>query len=324
MLHSLDRAAQIILGGRPVLVAGQEALLAALPRGNWIGGTIPYFMDRDGGVISEDQVFVTELPAELSLDSVRWYAAGELPAIVRDAPENGLTAIIIPSGSEAHTAYAQGAPGFDGLFMKPIVGWIAGTHLRDLGKARAKVFDGRTGERSTDRAIAMHLGLPLGKLAVVRTVNLFAPGRGETVSFERDGFVVTDCLVDGRRWNFAEYLVERRIDTRLPLVADYSGTKVNVSFQAIDKATRTVSLYAPVFAGVEYRIAAPVADYVRSFEAVMPRDGVAPAFACNCILNFLYSELEHKKTGTITGPVTFGEIAYQLLNQTLVYVTIEG
>ena len=46
-------------------------------------------------------------------------------------------------------------------------------------------------------------------------------------------------------------------------------------------------------------------------------------FSCNCILNYLYSELEGKKTGGITGPITFGEIAYQLLNQTMVYLTIE-
>jgi hypothetical protein len=46
-------------------------------------------------------------------------------------------------------------------------------------------------------------------------------------------------------------------------------------------------------------------------------------FSCNCILNFLYGELEGKSIGTFTGPVTFGEIAYQLVNQTLVYVKAE-
>lgn len=49
----------------------------------------------------------------------------------------------------------------------------------------------------------------------------------------------------------------------------------------------------------------------------------SPEFSCNCILNFLYSELEGKRTGELIGPVTFGEVAYQLLNQTLVYLQIE-
>ena len=40
--------------------------------------------------------------------------------------------------------------------------------------------------------------------------------------------------------------------------------------------------------------------------------------SCNCILNFLYGELKSKRTGSFTGPVTFGEIAYILLNQTMV------
>jgi hypothetical protein len=32
----------------------------------------------------------------------------------------------------------------------------------------------------------------------------------------------------------------------------------------------------------------------------------------------LYGHLEGKRTGSITGPITFGEIAHQLLNQTMV------
>ena len=41
------------------------------------------------------------------------------------------------------------------------------------------------------------------------------------------------------------------------------------------------------------------------------------------MLNYLYAELEGKKTGSIVGPITFGEIAYVLLNQTLVHLLIE-
>lgn len=37
----------------------------------------------------------------------------------------------------------------------------------------------------------------------------------------------------------------------------------------------------------------------------------------------MYAHLEGKKTGAIKGPMTFGEIAYILLNQTMVYLTFE-
>jgi hypothetical protein len=54
----------------------------------------------------------------------------------------------------------------------------------------------------------------------------------------------------------------------------------------------------------------------------MPTESDNIVFSCNCILNYLYSELEGKQTGGIIGPITFGEVAYQLLNQTLAYLTI--
>ncbi|MFN7050994.1 MAG: DUF6976 family protein, partial [Gemmobacter sp.] len=70
--------------------------------------------------------------------------------------------------------------------------------------------------------------------------------------------------------------------------------------------------YAPVFADVEYRLAR------RREGGVEPADAQQSAFSCNCILNYLYGGLEGKTTGGYTGPVTFGEVAYVLLNQTLV------
>jgi hypothetical protein len=50
---------------------------------------------------------------------------------------------------------------------------------------------------------------------------------------------------------------------------------------------------------------------------------VTPVFMCNCILNFLYGELEGKKTGALQGAITFGEIAFKLLHQTLLHLTFE-
>ena len=78
-----------------------------------------------------------------------------------------------------------------------------------------------------------------------------------------------------------------------------------------------------MFDDIEYRFAAPVSDYMQAFSAQLPNNTETVGFACNCILNYLYSELEGKKVPTMLGPMTFGEIAYQLLNQTLVYLTIE-
>lgn len=131
------------------------------------------------------------------------------------------------------------------------------------------------------------------------------------------------CIVNGKETGFADYIAVNNINTKLPLVGDYSGNGVNISFKAIENGV--VSFYAPVFAGVKYRIAKEVSNYEREFHSRLI--GVSDAnsvFSCNCILNFLYGELEGKKIDAFTGPITFGEIAYQFVNQTLVYVTVNG
>jgi hypothetical protein len=129
--------------------------------------------------------------------------------------------------------------------------------------------------------------------------------------------------VNGQPRALADYLTEHKIDVRWPLVADFSGTPVNVAFQAVDAKTKQVSFYAPVVKGLEYRLAEPLVDYEENFRAELERRNVKPIFTCNCVLNYLYAELKGKKTGHAAGPFTFGEIAWMLLTQTLVYVTLE-
>jgi len=97
---------------------------------------------------------------------------------------------------------------------------------------------------------------------------------------------------------------------------------INVSIQHIDAEAGTVDFYAPVFPHVDYRLAAPIADYVAGFSAQLHADEPAPAFSCNCVLNYFYAGLEGRSTAPLTGPMTFGEIAYMLLNQTAVYLTV--
>jgi hypothetical protein len=85
-----------------------------------------------------------------------------------------------------------------------------------------------------------------------------------------------------------------------------------------------VSFYAPVKENVEYKIGKPVGDYIKEFNKLIPAETSQVIGSCNCILNYLYSELEGKKTGNLTGPITFGEIAYVLVNQTMVYMSVQN
>ena len=323
-LMPIAEAAALIKQGRCLAVAADETALAQLPRGHWIGGSIPYFMDATGGCSSRDHVFVSEIPRFAEPPRLRLCDVDALPMICHKAPDNGFTLVIIPAFSEAHERFAHDAPNYEDMYMKPLAGWIAGVHLDDLGKRTPKVFLGETGEMSDQHAAVMDVTLPPEKMARIDIVNLFRQGEGDAITFPEAGFSAETCLINGKPTRFSEYLLARKIDTRLPLVADYCGAMINVSFKAVLADEKRVEFYAPVFPGQVYKVAAEVPDYVTAFQAALPKGVEGLTFSCNCILNYLYSNLEGKRTGGITGPITFGEIAYQLLNQTLVYLVVEG
>lgn len=322
-LMPVEAANRLIQEGDFLVIAGDERALRRLAKGNWIGGTIPYFMGQDGGRTSQLEVFVTPVAASAGEPPlIRFYTLERLPRVCRDAPEHGYSLIIIPGFSEVHSSFAQHAPEYPEMYLRPLIGWISGIHLDELGTRRPQVVHGQTGQFSGDKAVVMEVPLTTRQHAVIDIVNLFEPGAGPAIVFPQKGFSADICRIDGKERNIARHFTEQRLDTRLPLVAEYCGARINVSIKAVDPKLGTVEFYAPVFPGVVYRHAAPVADYVRAFKAALPSLSAAPAYSCNCVLNYLYSELEGKSTGGMIGPMTFGEIAYQLLNQTLVYLEL--
>lgn len=317
-------AASAIEGGAVLMIAGSEEALSQLPTGAWIGGTSVYFMTEEGGVEDRDRVFCSEVTeaegakiVELTVDA--------LPTISSGRASNGFTGLLIPGFSEAHTAFAMEASRYEGIFEQPLIGWIAGVHLDDIGKRAPKVFNGATGAGFSDRAVALYVELPAGMEPRLDIVNPFERGDEQATSFlfDESGFSAKSAVVNGERVDLARYITEHALDTRLPLVANYAGALINVSINAVDADVGEVTFYAPVVAGVEYRMARPLDNYAKAFEEKVAGEG-AEAFSCNCILNYLYGELEGRKTGDFTGPATFGEIAYMLLNQTMVRLDIDS
>jgi len=274
-------------------------------------------MTEEGGLVSEDRIFVTKVP-EIALDAkVADYGPDNLADLYRDAPANGFTFLVLPAATEVHKTFAERAQSYEGFLLRPVVGWIAGVRVDRIGKEASAVFNGRTGKSFDTRGVALHVALPANKVVNLKIVNIFESGGGNLIRFEEAGFRVSKCLVDGKPANLAEYIAGNGIATEFPLVGDYNGSTINVSFQAVDAAAGTVDLYAPVFPGVDYHFAKPVEDYAAAFGKAIAVEEDRPTFACNCILNFLYGKLEGKTTGPITGPITFGEIAHMLLNQTM-------
>jgi len=319
MLHSIAEVRQMIVSGKSLFLAGSAASLAKLPAGNWIGGSIPYFMDVEGGVCTEDRVFVTEVPTAATNTSICEYTPQRLSELYRDAPVNGFSFLLIPNQSPFLETFARDASECEEYLLKPVVGWVTGVAVSAIGKEVGTVVDGRTLTSSTQDALVMHVSLPATLSAEVEIINIFKQGTGDALTFPESGFSAGECLVNGKVSNFAQYIASKQIDTQLPLTADYSGSILNVSIQSVDLEAGKVHFYAPVFNDIQYYFADPVGDYTEA----IPDNGEA-LFSCNCILNYLYGKLEGHHTGGVTGPITFGEIAHQLLNQTLVQLRIRN
>ncbi len=315
---------KFIRSGDKLVLAGDEKILSKLPAGNWIGGTIPYFMANDGGVFTQEKVYVTQIPDYVTNVVTKAYDIETIPQLYIDAPANGFSIIILPAFSDIHASFALNSPMYEGFATSPLVGWISGISLDEMGQATPKTFDGTAGAGHGNKAVVFHIELPRHKVADIQIVNIFQQGEGDTITFPADGFHAKEANINGTNVDFATYLQQNNIDTKLPLVADMYGAMINTSFQKVDSDEKKVDFYAPVFAGIDYKIAKPVENYITDFEAMVPTNlGDAIFFSCNCILNYLYADLQGKTLQGITGPITFGEVAYQLLNQTMAYVVIE-
>ena len=322
MLLSVAMANSLIARGSPLVIAGSRTALAALQPGNWIGGSIPYFITVDGGRCDQNSVFVDEITVPILRWSIKSYGATSLNHFASDAFDNGFSYIIIPANSGAHLEYAMHAAQYRDLSKRTVIGWISGVHLDELAFESAVVVDGRTGLAQSTDAIVLHVELPPAIQVEVKTVNLFQPGSAPTLHFSEPGFSASSALIGGKRTPLAAFMKEQGWDTSRPLVADYAGTFVNVSIKGINEKTGRVSFYAPVFPGVAYREAARIEDYVATFASKVPKE-IRPLLSCNCILNYIHGKLEGRRTGQFTGPATFGEIARHLVNQTLVYLTVK-
>ncbi len=310
---------QLIKNGENLVLAGDNGVLSTLPSGNWIGGTIPYFMTTKGGLFSREKIYATRIPDFVRKATPKVYSLKTIHEVYLDAPKNGFSIIILPAFSAIHTSFALKSPSYKNFGNSPLIGWISGVSLENTKGDKPGVFDGQIGYN--DNAVVLHVELPPGKTAKIKTLNIFKQGDGDRLNFPSDGFSASTAYVNDQRVDFADYIKKQKINTILALVGDFKGKMINTS---IRKVNGKVEFYAPVFADIDYKLAEPIEDYIQSFEENIPEiSDNAIFFSCNCILNYQYAGLEGKILKGFTGPMTFGEVAYQLLNQTMVYLVIE-
>ena len=319
MLLTFDETVKKINEGGLLHISGTQALLEKLPKGNWLGGTGEHFMGDNGGVVTKELLFVTQMPYDTY--KIQTYTVETVKNVVADGYENGFTVVILPYGSAINAEYALNANDYKDMYMRPIAGWVAGRNL-DNPEQIPKVGNGQAGEVYDDKGVAVHVQLPAGKIASVNIVNIFAPSENyPIVEFDEHDFVVQNCIVNGKKTSFTEFIKEYNVSSMAPMIGDYSGASINISIQAVEE--EGVRLAAPPAKGIKYRWASPVEDYAAAFQShAKELEGKNIAFSCNCLYNFIFGQLEGKKIPVFAGPATWGEIAYKLVNQTFVYIAI--
>ena len=323
VLLSVEETKARIASGEALLIAGDETLLHELPKGEWIGGTIPYFIGDHGGVMTEEKLYVDALPAEMTSFNTRFYDEEHLADIVADEYEHGFSYLIIPAFTTAHKNFAKNVHDFEGVFERPLLGWIAGVALKEIGTRAPQVVDGLSGRWSATEALCLHAHLKENVAAEIGIINPFAQGDGDIITVDRSAFHITEANVNGEHVFLLDYLLSHNKDLRLPLVADYSGAMINVSFKSVDLAAKRVEFFAPLFPNIQYRLAAPLSDYWTVLSRMIAEVGQRPTLTVNCVLNYVHASLEGRHLGGFMGPMPFGEIAYVLLNQSIVYMMLK-
>ena len=321
VLYSSDQVTQMIKAGKKLILAGDESQLSQLPAGEWIGGTIPYFIGDKGGTFTKELIYVNDITETGKEYKFARYDESNIQKVTTDVFHNGFSYIILPALQPVHISFGLYAPSFENAFMNPLMGWVCGVAFEEFGSKAPKVYF--KGEESASEAVVVHVDLPDHKIGRLEIANLYHQGDGDEITFFEDGFDTNRCMINGEESSLYEYFIEHDIAESLPLVANYFGARINVG-HIWDREQKRVNAFAPVFKDRVYKVAKDVTDYPGTFRAQLNNvDTNSIQSSCNCLMNYFNFGLENKQIGSVHGPFTFGEIGYQLLNQTFVYLMIE-
>lgn len=322
-LFQVDEVIHFIQQGKKMVLSGDEQLLALLPKGNWIGGTTPYFIGEEGGICTHDRIFVDDF-TDIAIDfKTCTFTPDTIHQITSMGYDNGIILLILPYAKPILLDFAVNSLSYPDIFKNPLLGFVAGVDIENLGHIDAKTFNGVNGEKSTENGVALFVKIPDHQIARVEIINIFNqdPG-GDEITFIKDGFTQSDCLINGRNGNIYEYLIDQKFDRRLPIIANYAGAFINRDIQTMDGDTRSVRFFAPVFKGDKYKVAIPIDNYQKTFVERIPTQTDDVIYSCNCVSNYINGKLDGKKLH-LKGAMVYGEIAYQLLNMTQIYLAID-
>lgn len=326
-LLDLRTTSELIRGGRVLVISGEEELLEKLPKGNWIGGTMPYFyLKNERGRMEKSKVFVSDFTESINDFKILSVDEASLSSFSLSSFDNGFSFLILPSLQSIHQSFAINAHYYPDIKKNPLIGVIAGTDLKEFKNGRLSMtFNGDTKQSSSSDGVVLHCSLLPSKIAKVGVINLYERSDEFCIEVFDNTFVVRDCLLNGELGNLYQFLKGNKIDINRPLVCDYDGLSVNVSFQFLKDATKEVVFYAPLLKNRKYYFSKKPENYKQAFQDqiadILEREKLI-IYNCISLVNYINGELNKSDIG-FSGAATFGEIAYSLLNQTFIYLAID-
>ena len=322
-LYTIQEVEKMLTQNKKLLLSADEAVLDKLPQGDWIGGTIPYFMAQNGGRFSTDKIFVDDF-TEYGIDfKFEKYTKDNINTIAENSYKNGFVALILPVDTPILSSFSINSLHYKDIFKNPVVGFVAGMCIDDYGKKTAIVYFGKNTEKLYDNGVAIHVKLPPNKIARAEIINVNTIDRKSAkLKFPKTSFHQSDCFVNGKKTNLIDYLQKIKYPKGLPIIADYHGALINRDFNHIDYKKREALFFAPVSSNEVYYLVKPIKNYDIKFEEMLVPEQENLAYSCACISYYIIGSLQNKKIGFV-GAFTYGEIAYLLLNQTFVNLFID-
>ena len=331
-LYSVDEVNAMIEKGDILLLAGDAALLSQLHKGNWIAGATSRFIESGKEPMCErNKIFVhnlTDIAGEVKLGV---YDASSISGIYDDAFDNGFSVLIMPFFSDVVKEYSINCSEYSNFASRHVCGWIATVSLYSEYEQNDEslVFSGKSGTSYAKEGVVMHIGLPADKYAEIHVFSPFIPEGEDVIIFEENRQQVEDAIINGNKKNFRQYLIEQQIDrthdstiiSRKCLAGDYGGFFMNVSIapeRELD-LEKYVTLAAPVYKNIPYRLANM--DNIAYERMKRQLDGEI-VYSFTCVNNYARPDTFSKYLTQMSGQFVYGEIAYYLLNNATVFVTV--
>ena len=315
-LFTPEEVSDMILAGDNLLLAGDAKLLSQLPAGNWIGGSTTFFiLYPENKTTSNEKIFVNQLPRFVTDVDIKEYDETSVKTIFNNGRQNSFTVLIMPWFTPIAVEYSLNSPYYEKFALHPVCGWLAGLSLENQTD-KSYVLSGWAPGVLSEKGIAMQVMLPKDKYVDINIFNAYKQGNGDSIVFDYSSLTLTYAIINGKKRNLAQYLREVEHKSLFPLVANYSGAMINITILNVGETEVTVS--APVFQGVDYRLAV-ANDEIAEPELISDKI----ILSVTCVGNYIQSDICRKYFNKMNGPAVFGEIAYQQLGMSTVYVTVD-